>query len=229
MESFSISNKYIDDLGRIVIDVNPLPEKYCSFDCVFCPLGRTYIKTNKSYIFPETKDFIIKLENILKESKIDMVFINPWGEALANSSLIDIIKIIKIQGVGVRLLSNGYLFNCPEYKEVLNLCDEVIGETAALTEKDFVKLQRPITGFTLEDYISNMEKFNKEYKGKFILDVTFLAKYLEDGEAIEKLKEIVNRIKPKELFMETPRGRYMAMGVTPEDLDNIKKKLVIGG
>ncbi|MFA6941587.1 MAG: radical SAM protein, partial [Clostridiaceae bacterium] len=128
MEAYSVSNIYIDDKGRKTIDINPLPEKYCSFDCIFCPLGRTKIKTDKSYYFPETKDFIIKLENILREGKIDFVFINPWGEALANSELINIIKVIKSYGDGVRLLSNGYIFSCQKCSEALNLCDEVIGE-----------------------------------------------------------------------------------------------------
>jgi len=73
-------------------------------------------------------------------------------------------------------------------------------EIATLTQQDFVELQRPMTGFTLEKYISSMGKFNKKYKGKLILDITFLAKYLKNEKAIEKLKEIINRIKPEEYF-----------------------------
>lgn len=229
MEAFSISNIYIDNKGRKTIDINPLPEKYCSFDCVFCPLGRTEIKTDDSYYFPETKDFMIKLENILREGKIDFVFINPWGEALANSELIDIIEVIKFYGAGVRLLSNGYIFSCPKYSELLNLCDEVIGETAALTEQDFVKFQRPMKGFLLKNYIENMERFNKRFRGKFILDITMLGIYSKNEGAIEKLKEIINRIKPEEYFLETPGGKYKVMGVTPHELDSIREKLIIGG
>jgi wyosine [tRNA(Phe)-imidazoG37] synthetase (radical SAM superfamily) len=229
MEAFSISDAYIDESGRKTIDINPMPLKYCSFDCVFCPLGRTEIKTDEIYDIPETKDFIIRLENMLRGNKIDFVFINPWGEALSNSNLIEIIRLIKSYGTKVRLLSNGYIFNYPKYKDILNLCNEVIGELAALTEQDFIKFQRPMEGFTLKAYISNMEKFNNIYRGKFILDITFLKKYLNDDEAIEKLKEIIKRIKPEELFIETPKGKYRAMGVTPEELDTIKKKLNIGG
>ncbi|MDV3428844.1 MAG: radical SAM protein [Bacillota bacterium] len=229
MEAFSISNIYIDGKGRKTIDINPLPEKYCSFDCVFCPLGRTEFKTDESYYFPKTKDFMIKLENILREGKIDFVFINPWGEALANSELIDIIKVIKSYGAGVRLLSNGYIFSYPKYWDVLNLCDEVIGETTALTEQDFVKFQRPMKGFTLEDYIENMERFNKQFGGKFILDITILGLYSKNEGAIDKLKEIINRIKPEEYFLETPGGKYKAMGLSPHELDSIREKLIIGG
>lgn len=229
MEAFSISKAYIDNYGKKTIDINPLPAKYCSFDCVFCPLGRTEIKTDKSYYFPESKDFIIKLENILREENIDFVFINPWGEALANSELIDIIKIIKSCGAGVRLLSNGYIFSYPEYSDVLNLCDQVIGEIAALTEEDFLKLQRPMEGYTLEDYIRNMERFNKGYKGRFILAVTVLGTYLNNEGAADKLREIINRIKPEEYFLETPGEKFRALSVTPEAIDSIRKKLIIGG
>jgi len=44
---FSYKDLYIED-GRKVLEVNILPEKYCNFDCVFCPIGRSQHKTIKS-------------------------------------------------------------------------------------------------------------------------------------------------------------------------------------
>jgi wyosine [tRNA(Phe)-imidazoG37] synthetase (radical SAM superfamily) len=88
MEGFSISNVYVEN-GCNVIDINPLPEDYCSFDCVFCPLGRTAVKTDKMFFFKETKEFINRLREVLHNNKVDIVFINPDGE------LIDVIRLIK--------------------------------------------------------------------------------------------------------------------------------------
>ena len=39
------------------------------------------------------------------------------------------------------------------------------------------KVQRPIKGYTLVEYISKMFSINKQYKGKFIFEVTIIKGY----------------------------------------------------
>lgn len=123
MKAFSISKLYLNDMEENTIDINPMPKNYCSFDCVFCPLGRTEVKTDKSFNFEETNDFFIKLEKILKKFKIQNVFINPDGDALANDNILNIINLIKSYDARVKILSNGYLMNKDKYKKILNECD----------------------------------------------------------------------------------------------------------
>jgi len=43
MGGFSYKDTYIED-GQRVLEINILPEKYCNFDCIFCPVGRSYNK-----------------------------------------------------------------------------------------------------------------------------------------------------------------------------------------
>ncbi|MDF2885408.1 MAG: radical protein [Clostridiaceae bacterium] len=184
MEGFSISNVYVDN-GYGTIDINPLPEDYCSFDCVFCPLGRTAVKTDKMFFFKETKEFINRLREVLHNNKVDIVFINPDGEGLANGELIDVIRLIKERNIKVRLLSNGYIFNRKEFRKALSMCDEVIGELAVTNERDFHKLLRPIEGYTLEEYVNNMAEFRKWFSGKFTLDITIIKNYSDSDESVD--------------------------------------------
>lgn len=53
MKPFSIGEVYLNKNNERIRDINPLPENYCSFDCVFCPLGRTKVKTDKTFNFKE--------------------------------------------------------------------------------------------------------------------------------------------------------------------------------
>lgn len=220
MKPFSISEVYLNDAGKKSVDINPLPKNYCSFDCVFCPLGRTKVKTDKSFNFEETKDFLVKLEKVLKEDKIQHVFINPNGEALANKNILDIIRLIKSYGSEVKLLGNGYLMN--KYKEILNECDEIVGELAITSEKKFQKIERPLAGYSLKEYISNMKKFNDQYNGKFILDITVLKNISDTDEDIEKFREFIGIINPNEVFFETPGGKFEnALGVSQKRISEI--------
>lgn len=152
---------------------------------------------------------------MIESSKAELVFINSMGEAFVNDKLKDIINLIKNKGGAVRLLSNGYLLGREKYMKIANLCDEVIGEIKVASENHFQKIQRPIEGYTLEEYVSNMASFNKQYNGKFIFDVTIIKGYNDDDASVQELKNIINRISPDKVI------------VSRIDYEPFKKKLCI--
>lgn len=227
MKPFSIGKIYFNEINERVIDINPLPGKYCTFDCIFCPLGPTKFKTDRPHNFNETGTFLDTLENVLKKETLDVVFIDPDGELLAQERISEIVSLIKKHNIKVKIISNGYLFNRGEYKTILNHCDEVIGELAVTNEDDFQKIQRPLKGYTLEDHVSNLIRFNRQYQGKFILDITILRNYSDSHEDIEKFKEFIKGIKPDEIYVHTPtREKFKkAFAVDEARLQDIKTQL----
>ncbi len=204
MKPFSIGKIYFNEINERVIDINPLPGKYCTFDCIFCPLGPTKFKTDIPHNFHETGAFLKTLDNFLKQETIDVVFINPDGELLVQERILEVVSLIKKHNIKVKIISNGYLFNRSEYQIILNNCDEVIGEVAVTREKDFQKIHRPLQGYTLKDHVFNMASFNRQYHGKFILDITILRNYSDSHEDIEKFEEFIKGIKPDEIYVHTP-------------------------
>lgn len=227
MSGFSYKDIYIED-GERVLEINILPEKHCNFDCIFCPIGRSYNKVDTPQSFMEMENSLRELESKLEKNKVDLVFINSKGEALVNEKIRDIIEIIKGKGLPVRLLSNGYLLGRNEYKEIANMCDEVIGEIKAVSEEDFQKIQRPIEGYTLEKYISSMIAFNKQYKGKFIFEITIIKGYNDDEESIQKIKNIIKEISPNKIIiarMEDERFKKK-LDITDERFEEISKELL---
>ncbi|GFZ29990.1 hypothetical protein CSC2_05160 [Clostridium zeae] len=227
MGSFSYKDIYIED-GRRVLEVNILPEKYCNFDCIFCPIGRSQNKVDTQKSFDEMDSSLKELESIIENTKAELIFINSKGEAFVNDKLGYIIDLIKGKGLPIRLLSNGYLLGRAEYIEVANRCDEVIGEIKTITEEDFQKVQRPIDGYTIEEYISNMVSFNKQYKGKFIFEITIIKGYNDDEESVSKLKDIIKKISPDRIIvakMDDERFKKK-LGITDERYEEISKALL---
>jgi len=227
MVGFSYKDIYIED-GKRVLEVNILPEKHCNFDCIFCPIGRSYNKVDTPQSFDEINNSLNELESMLENNKVELVFINSKGEALVNNKIGDIIDLIKSKGVPVRLLSNGYILGRDEYIRIANKCDEVIGEIKAISEEDFQKIQRPIEGYTLEEYISNMVSFNKQYKGKFIFEITIIKGYNDDEESIQKIKNIIKKISPNKIIIERINDERFKkkLGISDERLDEISKVLL---
>ena len=214
MNNFTYKDVYIEE-GKKVLEVNILPEKHCNFDCIFCPIGRSKNKVDTQKSFDEIDISLAELNKKIDETKAELVFINSKGEAFINDKILDIIDFIKNKGVSVRLLSNGYLLGREEFIKIANKCDEIVGEIKVITEEDFQKIQRPIDGYTLEKYINNMISFNKQYKGRFIFDVTIIKGYNDDEESVEKLKEVIKQISPDKII------------VARMDDDIFKKKLGI--
>jgi wyosine [tRNA(Phe)-imidazoG37] synthetase (radical SAM superfamily) len=227
MGGFSYKDIYIEE-GKRVLEINILPEKYCNFDCIFCPIGRSKNKVDTQKSFDEIDRSLIELESRIENTKAELVFINSKGEALVNEKIIDVINVIKGKGLPVKLLSNGYILNRPEYKELANVCEEVIGEIKVVSNDDFQKIQRPIEGYTFEEHISNMKAFREQYKGKFILEVTILKGYNEDEESIQKLKNIIEDIAPDKIIIARMDDEIFKdkLGITDERFEEISKALL---
>jgi len=145
-----------------------------------------------------------------------------------NENIIDIINIIKGKGLPVKLLSNGYILNLPEFKEIANMCEEVIGEIKVASNEDFQKIQRPIEGYTFENHISNMKAFREQYKGKFILEVTILKGYNDDEESIQKLKSVIKEISPNKVIIERLEDEKFKkkLGIPDERFEEISNSLL---
>lgn len=227
MSNFSYKNVYIEE-GKRILEVNILPDKYCNFDCIFCPIGRSKNKVDSQISFNEIDVDLNELENKMEETKADLIFINSKGEALINNKIDKIIRFIKNKGLIVRLLSNGYLLGKDEYKKIANDCDEVIGEIKVITEEHFQKIQRPIEGYTLDKYISNMALFNKQYNGKFIFEITIIKGYNDDEKSINELKDIITKINPDKVIVSRIEEEIFKkkLGISDEELQKISKELL---
>lgn len=227
MNNFTYKDVYIEE-GKKVLEVNILPEKHCNFDCIFCPIGRSKNKVDTQKSFDEIDISLAELNKKIDETKAELVFINSKGEAFINDKILDIIDFIKNKGVSVRLLSNGYLLGREEFIKIANKCDEIVGEIKVITEEDFQKIQRPIDGYTLEKYINNMISFNKQYKGRFIFDVTIIKGYNDDEESVEKLKEVIKQISPDKIIVARMDDDIFKkkLGISDEKFKEISQELL---
>lgn len=227
MNNFTYKDVYIEE-GKKVLEVNILPEKHCNFDCIFCPIGRSKNKVDTQKSFDEIDISLAELNKKIDETKAELVFINSKGGAFINDKILDIIDFIKNKGVSVRLLSNGYLLGREEFIKIANKCDEIVGEIKVITEEDFQKVQRPIDGYTLEKYINNMISFNKQYKGRFIFEVTIIKGYNDDEESVKKLKEVIKQISPDKIIVARMDDDIFKkkLGISDEKFKEISQELL---
>ena len=225
MEQFTYKPIYEEE-GKRILEMNILPEKYCNFDCVFCPIGRSAHKPEDTVEFEPTTSALQDLKEKIRRENPDLVFINSRGEALIHNQITDIIGCIHQEGKPVRLLSNGYLLGREKFASIANLCEEMVAEIKTVRDQDFQKLQRPVSGYHLEEYVENLVSFRQQYQGKLLFEITIIKKYNDDPQSIQWLLDTAARINPDRLMIVELDGEKVrkTLGVGEERLDEVRRQ-----
>lgn len=201
MNYFQYNDIYEDKAGNRVLRVNILPEKSCTFNCGICPLKKS--RWGETTDFGPIEDSLADLGEKIKELKPQVINLRGNGEPLTNNKIEQVIDFVHAQGLKVTLYSNGYLLGQDSHIAIASKCDEVMGCFIALNQWDFHRLHIGLPGYTYEGHVASMERFSKQYKGKFIIKLTLMKTYNESEDRLPELKSALERMQPDELEIET--------------------------
>ena len=210
------------------LGVDLVPFKTCSYDCIYCQLGRTTNKTieRKEY-FPE-KDIFLQLEKALSlHQRIDYITFSGSGEPTLNSRIGVLIKEIKkITKIPVAVLTNGSLFYQEELRKELLSADLVIPSLDAVTMKMFRKVNRPHPSLKIEEIIEGIKKFREEFEGSIWLEIMLVKGINDEKKHLDKAVSIVREINPDKVHLNTvvrPPSEKFALPLSIEELNKIEK------
>ncbi len=179
----------------------------CSFNCVYCQLGHIQDITTERRLFVTT-------ERVMRDLKAsawrgsDIITFSGSGEPTLALNLGEAVRAIKeYTGITTHVLTNGTLLHLPEVREALCAADRVSVKLDAPDEKTFQRVNRPAAGITLERIIEETTRFRAEFKGHLDSQVMYL---LANRSMTEALCEILNRIRPDEVQLNTPKRAYPA-------------------
>ena len=217
-------------LGRS-LGVDLVPYKTCTFDCVYCDLGRTTHKTvsRQSYVPPEEIQGELELYLSVLDKKPDYITLSGSGEPTLNTDIGETIRRIKeITSTPIAVLTNSSLLSLNEVRMDLSEADVVLPSLDAITPASFEYINRPHQSLKIEEIISGLIQFRKEYRGQIWLEVVFCRGINDDKEEIERLKGVIERIQPDRVQLNTPvrpPAEDFAFPLTLGHLEEIRKTL----
>lgn len=187
------------------LGVDLIPPKTCTFDCIYCEVGRTTDLTLQRR--PYAADVIIReIQDYFQPDRIkpDFITLAGSGEPTLNAEIKQIITAIKqISAIPVAVLTNGALLYQPEVRQSLALADVVLPSLDAGRESTFQRINRPAAGLTLAMLLSGLKAFRREYPGQIWLEVMVL-KGINDNEAeLKALKREIAAIAPDKVQLNT--------------------------
>ncbi len=207
------------------IDVVPL--KNCSFDCIYCQLGKTTNNIIERKEYAPTREILQDIKEALKKGgHIDYLTFSGSGEPTLHSKIDYIIKELKkITPIPIAVLTNGSLFFMRDVQEALLPADVVLPTLCSATQEIFQKINRAHPQITLEKMIKGLINFRKLYRGKIWLELMFVKGINDTPSEISKLKAVVEKVKPDKIHLNTvvrPPSEKYASPLSIEELQKIK-------
>jgi wyosine [tRNA(Phe)-imidazoG37] synthetase (radical SAM superfamily) len=210
-------------LGRS-LGVDLVPFKTCTYDCIYCQLGRTTCKTMERKEWVPLDGVLEKLKEKLS-SNPDYITLSGSGEPTLYSRIDELIDGIKaMTDVPVAVLTNGSLLWQADVRGQLMNADLVIPSLDVGDETMFQLANRPHEDVSFERMHSGLIDFRREFRGEYWLEVFVLGDYTALPAEFAKVARCVNLIRPDRIQLNTvtrPPAEQYAVGISLERLGDL--------
>jgi wyosine [tRNA(Phe)-imidazoG37] synthetase (radical SAM superfamily) len=206
------------------LGVDLIPHKTCTFDCLYCEVGRTtdLTQTRRPYrvaeIIRELADYLVN-----PPRPLDYITMAGSGEPTLNLGLREIINAVKnLTKTPVALLTNGSLFYLPEVRDEVAGVDVILPSLDAGREETFQRLNRPHPGLSLDLVVSGLKALRREFAGQIWLEILLLKGLNDQQEELTALKGLLREISPDKVQLNTavrPVADKSARALTQEEME----------
>jgi wyosine [tRNA(Phe)-imidazoG37] synthetase (radical SAM superfamily) len=210
------------------LGVDLVPFKTCTYDCIYCQLGRTTCKTTARQEYVPMADILSELEQKLADGPVpDYVTLSGSGEPTLNARLGELIgKIKKLTSFPVAVLTNGSLLWRSEVQDALMEADLVLPSLDAGDEHLFRCVNRPHREITFEQMVHGLADFTRRFPRPVWLEVFLLAGITGISAEVKKIAALSRHIQPERVQLHTvsrPPAREFACPVSWKQMQEFAK------
>lgn len=207
-------------LGRSLgIDLISGREKICTFDCLYCQLGKTKIFSEERKVFVSSAEIAEEL-NSLPPLEIDYITFSGRGEPTLAENLGRMIETTKkIRSEKIAVLTNSSLMDREDVQKDLLLADFVAAKLDAASADIFEIIDRPKKTIKFDIIVRALKNFRGIYKGKLALQIMFIP---ENKKYARDIARVVKEINPDETQINTPLRPCGAKYLSIAELSIIK-------
>ena len=204
------------------------PHKVCNLDCLYCQLGKTKELFSKREEYVSIEDILLELKewfvnNPQAAKDLNYITLSGSGEPTLNSQigkLIDEIK--KLSTAFVAVITNATLLSDEKVRSDIQYADLLVPSLDAVEQDIFDKINRPHAGIKVKDIIKGLISLRKDFKGKIWLEVMLVKGVNDNLVHIRKLKEVVDKISPDKIQINSPVRTTAEWGVEPVEIEKLE-------
>lgn len=215
------------------LGVDIIPRKHCTFDCIYCQVGKTTAKDveRRSFVDP---DLVVKqvIERVAKGGRIDFVSLSGSGEPTLNADIGGIIAALKRRiSIPLAVITNGSLLFLEDVRRDLSSADVVLPSLDAASDEVFERINRPHPSLSLSRIVEGLKAFASEYRGKVWLELMLIKNINDASQEVEMLRQIVRNIPADKIHLNTvarPPLEETAMGLERAEMESIARRFGTG-
>lgn len=215
-------------LGRS-LGVDLVPFKTCTYDCIYCQLGRTTDQTTRRIEYVETDKVLaelkVKLESVPPP---DYVGLAGSGEPTLHARIGEVIAGIKrLTRAPVAVLTNGSLLWDVDVQQALMEADLVMPSLDAGDEAMFQRVNRPHREIAFETMVDGVAAFTARFPRLVWLEVLLVDGITGTERQVEKIAVLTRRIRPGRVQLNTvsrPPAEGFARAVPRERLSRLAQR-----
>jgi wyosine [tRNA(Phe)-imidazoG37] synthetase (radical SAM superfamily) len=212
------------------LGVDLVPPKTCTFDCLYCEVGRTTHLTRQRRPY-QVQEIIAELADYLANpsAALDYVTMAGSGEPTLNLGLREIIAAVhRLTDTPVAVLTNGSLFYLQEVRAEVVGADVILPSLDAGREETFQRINRPHPDLSLDLVISGLKALRREYAGQIWLEITMLKQVNDQEEELAALKGLLRELAPDKVQLNTavrPVADRAAQPLTQAEMEAVARFL----
>jgi len=183
----------------ISLGIDLLPYKTCSLDCIYCECGKTTdLRVERGSFFP-VDEIISELKQVLSNNpELDYITFSGSGEPLLYLEIDKIINFIKSSypQYKVAILTNATPLIDENIWPLISGADLIVPSIDSVIEEQFNKINRPHQEVKLDEMLSKIKEFRKQFPGEFRVEVFIIPGLNDNKIAIESLKKYLLELNP---------------------------------
>ena len=209
------------------VDILSTDEKTCSFDCLYCQLGKTVNKTTERKVFVPTDVIEYEIQALAPfiEETSDVITFAGMGEPTLGANIGEVVDAIRRHTrKPIAILTNAALMTDKTVREDLKQLDIVVAKLDAPDQAIFEKVNRPVSAeIKLDEIIAGLKQFRREYQGRLCLQLMFVAANRDSGAALAR---IAAELQPDEVQLNTPLRPCGVEPLSTDEMTQIEEQFV---
>lgn len=187
------------------LGIDVVPAKTCTFNCIFCQLGRTTLQTIERKEYVPTAEVMAELEKYLESGgHAEYLTFSGSGEPTLHSKLGEMIaQTKKMTTIPVAVITCGALLYDAQVRRELALADVVLPSLSAALPDTFQALNRPHGTLHLDAIVNGLKSFRQEYRGQIWLEAMLVKGLNDDPREMALLHDAITQIKPDKVHLNT--------------------------
>jgi len=200
--------------------INNIPPKFCTYNCVYCQLGRTNNKIVQRKSFYKSKEIDHAVRSKIKEArgqgeKIDYLTFVSDGEPTLDINLGKEIELLKPLDIRVAVITNASLLWKKDVQEKLSKADCVSLKIDTVNENNWKKINRPHQSLNISKVLSGLTEFSKYFCGELITETMLIRNLNDSTKELEMIADFIEGLYPKKSYVSIPTRPPAEKWATP--------------